>query len=93
MSAFAVAAFHDELLASGAMRVDAAVWVRPAGLGEDGADVSLRVWTPLGANVAVLREVAPSSSDLLGGAVRLDERTVEFAAGRWTDGVREYELR
>ena len=91
MSPFAVAAFHDALLAVGADRVDAVVWVRPADLG-DGADVSLRVWAPLGASVAVLREVAPGSSDLLGGAVRIDERTVELAAGRWTDAAREYEL-
>ena len=92
MSAFAVAAFHDELLALGASRVGVVVWVRAAGLGEDGGDVSLRVWTPQGANVALLREVAPSDCDLLDGAVRVDEQTVEFAAGRWTDGVREYDL-
>ncbi|MEA2138765.1 MAG: hypothetical protein QOG56_1915 [Solirubrobacteraceae bacterium] len=92
MNAFAVAAFHDEMLAIGTDRVEAVVWVRPGGLGEDGADVSLRVWTPLDARVASLRELAPASADLLAGAVRLDERTVEFAAGRWTDAPREYEL-
>ncbi|MEY2515537.1 MAG: hypothetical protein QOJ89_2895 [bacterium] len=92
MSAFAVAAFHDETLALGAGRVDAVVWVRPAGLGEDGADVSLRVWTPRGASVVVLREVAPATGDLRAGAVRVDERTSEFPAGRWTDCAREYEL-
>ena len=92
MSAFAVAAFHDDVLALGAGRVDAVVWVRPDGLGEDGADVSLRVWTPRGARIAVLREVAPATGDMLPGAVRLDQRTHEFAAGRWTDCAREYEL-
>jgi hypothetical protein len=92
MSAFAVAAFHHALLTVGADRVDVVVWVRPAGLGEDGTDVSLRVWTPVGASVELLREVAPGAADLLGGAARLDERTLEFAAGRWTCGAREYEL-
>ncbi|HEV7805913.1 MAG TPA: hypothetical protein VGO80_08845 [Solirubrobacteraceae bacterium] len=92
MSAFAVAAFHDALLALGTDHVDAVVWVRPAGVAEDGTDVSLRVWTPVGASVVVLREVAPAITDLLAGAVRIDERTVEFAAGRWTDGAREYDL-
>ena len=92
MSAFAVAAFHDDALALGAGRVDAVVWVRPEGLGDDGADVSLRVWTPRGASIAVLREVAPATGDLLPGAVSRDERTSEFPAGRWTDCAREYEL-
>ena len=92
MSAFAVAAFHHALLAIGADSVDAVVWVRPTDLGEDGADVSLRVWTPRGARIAVLREVAPATGDLLAGEIRLDERTAEFPAGRWTDCAREYEL-
>jgi hypothetical protein len=92
MSAFAVAAFHDAMLALGAGRVDAVVWVRPAGLAREGVDAALRVWTPRGARVTALREVAPASGDLLAGGVRVDERTVDFAAGRWTDSAREYEL-
>jgi hypothetical protein len=92
MSAFAVAAFHDELLALGSGRVDAVVWIRPAGLAAGGADVTLRVWTPRGASVALLREVTPATADLRPAAVALDERTTEFAAGRWTDCPHEYEL-
>ena len=92
MSAFAVAAFHDELLAVGSGRVDAVVWVRPSGLAADGADVTLRVWAPRGASVAVLREVAPATADLRPAEVALDERTTEFDAGRWTDCPHEYEL-
>ena len=92
MSAFAVAAFHDELLALGSGRVDAVVWVRPAQLAPDGSDVTLRIWTPRGASVALLREVAPATADLRPAAVALDEHTTEFAAGRWTDCPHEYEL-
>ncbi len=40
----------------------------------------------------LLRERSPSIRDLRGRAIRLDDRTVECAAGRWTDGAREYEL-
>jgi hypothetical protein len=92
MSVFAVAAFHDTLLPADATGVDAVVWIRPAGLGEDGAQVSLRVWTPVGASLAVLREVAPGAADLLADGARRDKRTVEYPAGRWTDGAYEYEL-
>ena len=90
MSAFAVAAFHDARLPVGAARLDAVVWVRAEGIDE--ADVVLRVWTPLGAALATLRELVPGTGDLLAGAVAVNERTVEVPAGRWTAGVREYEL-
>jgi hypothetical protein len=92
MSAFAVAAFHDALLPAGATGVDAIVWVRPTGLGDGGAEVSLRVWTPVGASLAVLREVVPRATDLLASGAQSDGRTVEYPAGRWTDGAYEYEL-
>jgi hypothetical protein len=92
VSAFAVAASHDTYLPVGASTVAAVVGIRASGLGEPGVDVSLRVWTPLGATLAVLREAAPGSADLRGAAVRLDDRTLECPAGRWTDGARAYEL-
>jgi len=92
MSAFAVAAFHHGLLALGCGDVEAVVWVRPAGLPDAGVDVALRVWTPQGASLTMLREVAPETGDLLAEAVRLDERMVEFAAGCWTNCPHEYEL-
>jgi hypothetical protein len=92
VSAFAVAAFHDVRMPAGSDRVEAVVWVRAGGLGAPGAGVSLRLWTPSGASVTALREVAPGSADLLPRAVRLDDRTLLVEAGRWTDGVHEYEL-
>jgi hypothetical protein len=92
VSALAVAAAYDAYLPVGACTVEAVVRVGAADAGGPGADVSLRLWTPLGATVAALREVAPACRDLCDGAIRLDDRTVEYPAGRSTDGAREYEL-
>ena len=92
MSAFAVAAFHEPRLPAGAAEVEAVVWIRAAGLASPGVDVWLSLWTPAGADVTALREVEPGDADLLAGAERLDDGTLRVEAGRWTDGVREYEL-
>jgi len=92
VSAFAVTELHNAHLPVGASTVEAVVWIRASGIDEPGVDVSLRLWTPLGATVAVLREVSPATGDLRDAGVRLDDRTVEHAAGRWTDGAWAYEL-
>ena len=92
MSAFAVAAFHEARMPAGADRVEAVVWIRAAGLAATGTRVSLRLWTPAGAHVEALTEVAPGSADLLPGAHQLDDRTLLADAGVWADGVHEYEL-
>ncbi len=92
MSAFAVAAFHDPALPVGAERVEATVWIRAAGVAAAGVAARLRVWTPAGCSVAALREIEPGSRDLLADGVFVDDRTFEFACGRWFDGVYEYEV-
>jgi hypothetical protein len=92
MSTFAVAAFHDPTVAVGVGAVEAVIWVRAAGLGSEGVDVGLSLWTPAGGEVTALREVAPGSADRLTGAVRLDDHTLRVDAGRWRDGVHELEL-
>jgi hypothetical protein len=76
----------------GAATVEAIVWIRAPEIDEPAVDVSLRLWTPLGATLTVLREVSPATRDLRDAAIRLDERTLEFSAGRWTGGARAYEL-
>ena len=93
MSAFSIAAIHrTQLLVGASSDIRAIVRICASGLGELGVDASLRLWTPRGAGLVVLRERSPSIRDLRGRAIRLDDRTVECAAGRWTDGAREYEL-
>lgn len=93
VSAFCVSATHQtRLLAGASCDVRALVRVRAADVGEHGVEASLRLWTPLNVTVVVLRERSPVSRELHDRAVQLDKRTVEYAAGRWTDGAREYEL-
>jgi len=92
MIAFAVATFHTPRLPAGTERVAAVVWIKPAGLSAAGAEASLRIWTPAGAHVVQLRELSPPASDLLASAAPVDERTVDYGAGRWSDAVREYQL-
>jgi hypothetical protein len=92
VSALCVAAIYEPHLPVGARDVRAIVRITASELAEAGVETSLRLWTPLGATVAALREQRPGSEDLRGGARRLDERTVQYAAGRWMDGAREYEL-
>ena len=91
MIAFAVATFHAPRLLVGTELVEAVVWVKPAGL-PGGASATLRIWTPAGARVRELRELAEGSSDLLQSATAVDERTADYVAGRWSDDVREFAL-
>lgn len=93
MSEFSVLAIHpSHVLVGPAPRVEAIVRVRVSGIGAAGVDVSLRLWTPSGATVTMLAERTPARHDLRDRAVRFDARTVAYAAGRWEDGMREYEL-
>jgi hypothetical protein len=93
VNTFSVTASHPtHLLAGTSCDVRALVRVTAADVDEHAVDVSLRLWTPLGATVIVLRERSPGRFDLRDRAVQLDERTVEYATGRWTDSAREYEL-
>jgi hypothetical protein len=92
MSAFDVIAQYGAHLPVDASTVEAAVRIRAAPIDEPGVDVALRLWTPRGATVAVLREISPAAGDLRAGAIGLDELTIECPAGRWTGGAREYEL-
>ena len=92
MSGFDVAASHSGYLPVGASTVEAIVRIRGPRIDAPGVDVALRLWTPRGASVAVLREIAPATGDLRGTAVALDDLTVQYGADRWTGGSREYEL-
>jgi hypothetical protein len=92
VSTFDVHAQYGAHLPVDASSVVASVRIRAAPIDEPGADVSLRLWTPRGATVAVLREVSPATGDLRGSAVRLDELTLESSVGLWTGGAHEYEL-
>jgi hypothetical protein len=93
VSTFSVVTTHQRHIPAGA-RTDlrAIARVTVSGLDDQGADVSLHLWTPIGASLTRLSERSPAPGDLLAGATALDERTVACDAGRLTDGPREYEL-
>ena len=56
------------------------------------ADVTLRLWTPRGAEIGYVKQVAPAIEDLTPRAVRVDERTVDIPTGSWADEERDYHL-
>jgi hypothetical protein len=56
------------------------------------ADVTLRLWTPRGAEIGYIKQVAPTIEDLTGRAVRVDERTVDVPTGSWGSEERDYHL-
>jgi hypothetical protein len=63
-----------------------------AAMGKATARVSLRLWTPQGAQVAFLRQVAPTIEDLTDRARQVDALTVEYPTGAWGDEARDYHL-
>ena len=61
-------------------------------MGRATASVSLRVWTPQGARVAFLRQVAPTIEDLTDRAVEVDPLTADYPTGAWGDESRDYHV-
>ena len=56
-------------------------------------DVELRVWTPQGAEVVFLRQVAPGLEDLTDRRTDLDDLVGEYPTGAWGEETRDYHLR
>ena len=61
-------------------------------MGKATGDVSLRVWTPQGASVAFLKQVAPTIEDLTDRSSTVDALTAEYPTGAWGDESRDYHL-
>jgi hypothetical protein len=57
-----------------------------------GARATLRVWSPKGAAVTFLRQVAPDVEDLTGWGAQVDARTREYPLGAWGSEARDYHL-
>jgi hypothetical protein len=56
------------------------------------ADVTVRVWTPKGAEISFFKQVAPDLVDLTPKRVDVDERSGEYPTGAWGDESRDYHL-
>ncbi len=61
-------------------------------MGKATGDVSLRLWTPQGATVALLKQVAPTIEDLTARANAVDALTADYPTGAWGDESRDYHL-
>jgi hypothetical protein len=56
------------------------------------SDVALRLWTPQGAEVAFVKQVAPTIEDLTGRGTAVDALTSEYPTGAWGAEARDYHL-
>jgi hypothetical protein len=61
-------------------------------MGKELADVSLRVWTPQGAEVRFVKQVAPTIEDLSDKRVAVNPLTAEYPTGAWGDESRDYHV-
>ncbi|MGI8801791.1 MAG: hypothetical protein ACR2KV_06400 [Solirubrobacteraceae bacterium] len=61
-------------------------------MGRATGDVSLRLWTPRGATVAFVRQVAPTIEDLTDRARPVDALTADYPTGAWGEEARDYHV-
>jgi len=61
-------------------------------MGKALADVALRVWTPHGATVRFVKQVAPDVQDLTGMRVAVNPLTADYPTGAWGDDSRDYHV-
>ncbi|MCP9207403.1 VWA domain-containing protein [Streptomyces sp. HD1123-B1] len=61
-------------------------------MGKEVADVSLRLWTPMGAEVAFVKQVAPTVEDLTARRVEAGARAGDYPTGSWGDESRDYHV-
>ncbi|MFJ9411076.1 VWA domain-containing protein [Streptomyces sp. NPDC101393] len=61
-------------------------------MGKEVADVSLRLWTPAGAEVVFVKQVAPTIEDLTDRRTDSGARFGDYPTGSWGDESRDYHL-
>lgn len=61
-------------------------------MGKGIGDVSLRLWTPLGASVRYVKQVAPAVADLTGRRAEAPPRAGDYPTGSWGEESRDYHL-
>ncbi|MCK7626818.1 hypothetical protein MUU72_27585 [Streptomyces sp. RS10V-4] len=101
---FTAEVHHNPFLPEGGREVHAVLTVTATGGGSTGGrpvagpgrepdpGVLLRVRTPLGARVALLRQVAPAAADLTARRRASGPRTGDYPTGPWGDESRDYHL-
>ncbi|MEC4020749.1 vWA domain-containing protein [Streptomyces sp. H27-D2] len=63
-----------------------------AAMGKEVADVSLRLWTPQGAEVAFVKQVAPTVEALTDRRTEAGPRAGDYPTGSWGDESRDYHV-
>ncbi|MEU7468319.1 VWA domain-containing protein [Streptomyces sp. NPDC044984] len=61
-------------------------------MGKEVADVSLRLWTPVGATVRFVKQVAPTVEELTGRRTEAGPRAGDYPLGSWGDESRDYHV-
>ncbi len=61
-------------------------------MGKATGSVSLRLWTPQGATVTFVRQVAPMIEELTDRAVEVNALTAEYPTGSWGEESRDYHV-
>ncbi|AWK08704.1 hypothetical protein DDQ41_06945 [Streptomyces spongiicola] len=62
-------------------------------MGKEVAAVALRLWTPVGAEVVFVKQVAPAVEDLTGRRREAGVRFGDYPTGSWGDESRDYHVR
>ncbi|MFF5704219.1 VWA domain-containing protein [Streptomyces sp. NPDC012794] len=61
-------------------------------MGKEVADVALRLWTPVGAEIQYVKQVSPSVQDLTDRRTGAGPRAGDYPTGSWGDESREYHV-
>ncbi|MFM9370211.1 vWA domain-containing protein [Streptomyces sp. Da 82-17] len=61
-------------------------------MGKEIADVVLRLWTPLGAEIRYVNQVAPTVEDLTDRRTQAGPRAGDYPTGSWGDESRDYHV-
>ncbi|OKJ54960.1 hypothetical protein AMK27_27875 [Streptomyces sp. CB02009] len=61
-------------------------------MGKGVADVVLRLWTPVGVEIAYVKQVAPTVEDLTGRRTEAGPRAGDYPTGSWGDESRDYHV-
>ncbi|GAA3125939.1 VWA domain-containing protein [Streptomyces rectiviolaceus] len=63
-----------------------------AAMGKEVADVSLRLWTPMGAEIKFVKQVAPTVEELTARRTEAGPRAGDYPTGSWGDESRDYHI-
>ena len=61
-------------------------------MGKEVADVALRLWTPVGAEITFVKQVAPTVEDLTDRRTEAGPRAGDYPTGSWGDESRDYHV-